>query len=66
MDAGGAHHHQVGQTGVALSVGVIIVYLSRDNELAFFALEQNRGVGTKLLDVAEELAGEKDISCLWV
>lgn len=49
-------------------LGVVILYLDRDNEIAFFAKERNRGIGSKLLDVVESVAVTRGLKSVrsWV
>lgn len=49
-------------------LGVVILYLDRDNEIAFFAREGNRGIGSKLLSIIESVAVEKRLGSMraWV
>lgn len=46
-------------------VGAVILYLHRDGEIAFFAKDQNRGIGTKLLKVIEVVAKGKNLKSIW-
>jgi ribosomal protein S18 acetylase RimI-like enzyme len=46
-------------------LGVVILYLSRDGEIAFFAKDKNRGVGSKLLNIIEEVGKEKNLRSVW-
>lgn len=41
--------------------GVAVLYLHREGEIAFFARERDRGIGTRLLAVIEETARERGI-----
>lgn len=46
-------------------MGAVILYLSRDNEIAFFAREKKRGIGTELLYIIKEVAKEKGLGHIW-
>lgn len=46
-------------------MGVVILYLHRDGEVAFFARERNKGTGSRLLDIIERVAKEKGLRFLW-
>jgi GNAT superfamily N-acetyltransferase len=46
-------------------VGVVILYLSRKGEIAFFAKYPNQGLGTRLLKIIEDVAKEKELQYLW-
>jgi len=46
-------------------VGVAILYLSRKGEIALFAKYPNKGLGTRLLKILEEVAKEKELHHLW-
>lgn len=46
-------------------LGVVILYLSRDGEIAFFVKDRNKGVGSKLLDIIEEIARERGLKAVW-
>ncbi len=48
-----------------LLLGVVILYLDKDNEIAFFARETNKGMGGLLLDVVEAIAREKELGSCW-
>ena len=45
--------------------GVVILYLNRSGEIAFFVKEKNQGVGTKLLKIAEKVANRRKLKSLW-
>ncbi len=49
-------------------LGAVILYLAKDNEVAFFAREQGRGIGTRLLGIIEEAARDKGMKSIraWV
>lgn len=46
-------------------LGAIVLYLDKQNEIAFFVKQQNKGVGTRLLDIAEDAAKKKGLSSIW-
>jgi GNAT superfamily N-acetyltransferase len=46
-------------------LGVIILYLDRDNEIAIFTKEQKKGIGTLLLTEIEKTAKKNNINKLW-
>ena len=46
-------------------LGVAILYLNREGEIAFFAKEQQKGIGSKLLNIIEEVAREKKLKGVW-
>lgn len=46
-------------------LGVVILYVSKGGEIAFFAETPNRGIGTRLLQMIEEEAGEKKLPSIW-
>lgn len=45
--------------------GAVILYLGRAGEIAFFAREQGRGVGSELLDIIERVAAERKLGSVW-
>ena len=45
--------------------GVVILYLNRSGEIAFFVKEKGQGVGSKLLKIAETVARERKLKSLW-
>ncbi len=46
-------------------IGVAILYLHREGEIAFFAKHPNQGVGKKLLRIIEQVAKEKSLKSVW-
>lgn len=46
-------------------LGVVILYLSKDGEIAFFVKNQNKGKGSKLLCIIEKVAKEKNLLSIW-
>lgn len=51
------------ENGVLL--GVAILYLNRRGEIAFFVREQNKGLGSKLLNIIETVAMERGLNAVW-
>ena len=49
--------------GVVL--GVVLLYFDRGGEVAFFSRNPARGIGTKLLQVLEKMAGEAGLATVW-
>lgn len=45
--------------------GVVILYLKRGGEITFFAKEKNRGIGSKLLELIEEVAAKRNLETIW-
>lgn len=45
--------------------GVLIIYLARKNELAFFVNEPSKGLGSQLLDLAEGVAKKSGLNSMW-
>lgn len=45
--------------------GAVLLYMERSGEIAFFAREQCRGIGTKLLYLIETVARARGISEIW-
>lgn len=46
-------------------LGVVILYLHRDGEIAFFVRDKNKGVGSKLLEIIEVVGIEKKLNVIW-
>jgi ribosomal protein S18 acetylase RimI-like enzyme len=46
-------------------VGVVILYLKKKGEIAFFVGQQNRGIGTRLLTRIVDLARRKRLPYVW-
>jgi len=46
-------------------LGAIILYMDRDGEVAFFARYPNRGIGSGLLKIIEEVARKKGLRFIW-
>jgi len=42
-----------------------ILYLDKEGEVAFFVKKRNRGLGSQLLKVIEDVAKEKRLNSLW-
>lgn len=53
----------IAQNGILL--GVVILYLSKGGEIAFFVKDKNKGIGTKLLEIIEKVAKEKTLKSIW-
>jgi len=46
-------------------LGVVILYINRDGEIAFFAKDQNLGMGSKLLHIISQVAEKKNLKSIW-
>lgn len=46
-------------------LGVVILYLNRDGEVAFFVKHPNEGIGSRLLWVIEEIGRKKGLKSIW-
>lgn len=46
-------------------LGAVILYIGRDGEIAFFVKDQNKGIGSKLLNIIKEVAMERDLESIW-
>lgn len=46
-------------------LGVVILYLNKCGEIAFFVKDQNKGMGSKLVSIIEEVAKEKKLLSVW-
>lgn len=46
-------------------LGAVILYASRENEIAFFVKEPNKGIGSRLLDLVEQVAIAKKLDSVW-
>ena len=46
-------------------LGAVVLYLHRENEVAFFVMERNKGLGTKLLEIIEQVAEKEKLNSLW-
>ena len=46
-------------------LGVVLLYVDRGGEIAFFAKQQNRGIGTRLLNIVEDIANEIKLPLIW-
>lgn len=46
-------------------LGAVILYLNRGGEIAVFAGERNKGVGSKLLVLIEYIAKQKKVQSIW-
>ncbi len=45
--------------------GVVILYLGREGEVAFFAKDKNKGMGTRLLSIIEDIARKMNLPFIW-
>jgi GNAT superfamily N-acetyltransferase len=52
----------------SIVLGVVILYLEKEGEIAFFTKEKGKGLGTKLLKIIEDVARKKKLNsiCGWV
>lgn len=46
-------------------LGVVLLYLNRGGEVAFFVRQQNKGVGTKLLEIVDGVAMQAQLPLIW-
>lgn len=46
-------------------VGAVILYLYREGEIAFFVKEKNKGIGSRLLGIVEEVANKRGLKFIW-
>lgn len=46
-------------------IGVVILYINKGGEIAFFVKTPGRGVGSNLLQVIEPIAREKEMRSIW-
>lgn len=45
--------------------GVVILHLDKNAEIGFFVKYQNKGIGSKLLNIIEKVAKEKGLDSIW-
>ncbi len=45
--------------------GVVILYMNKGGEIAFFAKERNRGIGSRLLALIEGVARKRKLEAIW-
>jgi len=45
--------------------GVVILYLRKNGEIAFFVKTPNKGVGSNLIPIIERVAKQKNLSSIW-
>ena len=46
-------------------LGAVILYLSRNGEITFFVKEPNKGIGSKLLQIIQNIARGKGLQSVW-
>ena len=46
-------------------LGVVILYLSKEGEISFFVKESSKGIGSRLLNIIEEVAKKKNLKSIW-
>jgi RimJ/RimL family protein N-acetyltransferase len=46
-------------------LGVALLYLDKDGEVAFFSRHKNKGTGTKLLKMIDNIAIHKSLKSIW-
>lgn len=46
-------------------LGVVILYLNRNGEIAFFVREPNQGIGSRLLQIIQNVARGKGLQSVW-
>ena len=46
-------------------LGAVILYLSRNGEITFFVKDPNKGIGSKLLQIIQNVAREKGLQSVW-
>lgn len=46
-------------------LGAFVIYTDRENEIAFFVKDRDKGVGTRLLDIAQQAAREQGLASIW-
>jgi N-acetylglutamate synthase-like GNAT family acetyltransferase len=46
-------------------LGVVILYLNKEGEISFFAKDLNKGIGSRLLNIVEEVAKKKNLKSIW-
>lgn len=46
-------------------VGVVILYLGREGEVAFFVKDKNKGIGSRLLSIVEDVARKMNLPFIW-
>ncbi len=46
-------------------LGVVILYLNRDGEIAVFVKDRHHGIGTKLLRTIEQVARKRNLESVW-
>lgn len=45
--------------------GAVLLYLDRNGEVAFFAKKKNNGVGSRLLEIIQQVAINRSYSSIW-
>ena len=46
-------------------LGVVILYLNKEGEISFFVKESSKGIGSRLLNIIEEVAKKKNLKSIW-
>jgi len=46
-------------------LGVVLIYIEKGNEIAFFVKKSGQGIGTRLLKIADRIAKKRQLTQLW-